>query len=320
MKWLWVSIVALALALGLTRPAAAERVPAGRIVAGAVVVRFEEADRAVATQVAQLTPGALDEVSMSTGDRDPAIEIRIAHSARGMAALAPDDAPPPEWAAGVAYGERNLIVLSVIGPDGVANEIPKVLRHELAHVSLDRAAGGHFIPRWFHEGFAYLTGTDFSWSRTWTLMSAMLHGRIFSLDELSRRFPDGADDAQLAYAESYDFVEYLAEHEGQVGMRALIARVSRGIAFDEAIKQVFHDELGALEDHWLDELRERYLWVPLVTTGLGLWVIGGLLLTLGWRRRRRQNRARLAAWELEESAARAAAAARRAERAGEPQA
>src|SRR5438477_10464808 len=88
-----VTVVVL-VALAFARPARAERVPAGRLDAGAVVVRFDEPDRAVAAEGAALAPGALGDISMSTGDRDESVEIRLSHQARGMAELAPDNAPP----------------------------------------------------------------------------------------------------------------------------------------------------------------------------------------------------------------------------------
>src|SRR5205814_587567 len=105
---------ALALVVALAGAARAERVPPEVLRAGAITVRFDETERAAAEHLVAAAPDALAEVSMLTGDRDDRLEIRVAAEARKMAELAPAEAPPPRWAAGVAYPERGLIIIGVI--------------------------------------------------------------------------------------------------------------------------------------------------------------------------------------------------------------
>ena len=49
-----------------------------------------------------------------------------------------------------------------------------VLRHEVAHVLISRAAGGRAVPRWFHEGVAMSVdaGWDLS-TRSWLARTRM---------------------------------------------------------------------------------------------------------------------------------------------------
>ena len=61
----------------------------------------------------------------------------------------------PPSTAGFAIGEASLVVLipsrSPMYPD---DSLEDVLHHEVAHVLITRAAGGHPVPRWFDEGLA----------------------------------------------------------------------------------------------------------------------------------------------------------------------
>ena len=299
----------LALSLALPTRATAEHIPAEALRTGNITVRFDAADRAAAARVLAAAPDTLARVALLTGDADDHLDIRIAPSARAMRALVPPDLAPPAWASGVAYPERGLILLTLRDPNGAAADLDDVLRHEIAHVSLHRATGGRPLPRWFHEGVAHL-GEGFSWGHTFTLMDAALHGRIIPLAELDEHFPARENPVAIAYAQSYDFVDYLVEKHGTVALRGLVMRVGRGMPFQTALREVYADGLDGLEEGWVAELRLRYLWLPMVTTGLLLWAVGAVLLFFGWRRRRRQNRARLLVWAAEEAARDAARDAR----------
>ena len=59
------------------------------------------------------------------------------------------------WTAGFAIGNDGLIVLfPARSPRYPHDTLEDVLRHEVAHVLIDRAARGQRVPRWFHEGLA----------------------------------------------------------------------------------------------------------------------------------------------------------------------
>ena len=57
-----------------------------------------------------------------------------------------------------------------------------------------------------------------------------------------------------------------------------------------------------LFEEWRETLSDRYLLAPIGLLGLAVWVVCAILLALAWRRRRRQNRVRMAQWEREERA------------------
>ena len=118
------------------------------------------------------------------------------------------------------------------------------------------------------------------------------------------------DEAELAYAESYDFVVFLARRgrwadDRDDGSRAafhqLLAELAGGRSLDDAAVSAFGRPLAALEAEWLESVRARYLWFPLGAAATLVWVLGGALLVLAWLRRTVQKRRRLRQWAREEA-------------------
>ena len=81
--------------------------------------------------------------------------------------LVPEDAPlardTPQWIAGFATGGRAVVLFPARTPSYPYDSIDQLLQHEIAHILIARAAGGRFVPRWFHEGVAHAA------ERAWTL-------------------------------------------------------------------------------------------------------------------------------------------------------
>jgi hypothetical protein len=138
------------------------------------------------------------------------VEVRVARTFEEMAALAPVGMPPPDYAEGVAYARARLIVISLVAPNAAQPPVlPEVLKHELAHVALFDALGGHMVPRWFNEGYAVHASGESSIVRTRTLWMATLGKRVLPMSDLDRTFPDSSDLTAIAYAQSADFVRFL---------------------------------------------------------------------------------------------------------------
>jgi hypothetical protein len=214
---------------------------------------------------------------------------------------------------GTAYPREGVVVVAARSRRGELLDMEQILVHELAHMALDRALGVGAVPRWLTEGFAYLHSSDTSFARAQTLIGATFSGRLIPILELEDSFPAGEDEAALAYAESYDFVAFLARRgrwaderddakgdRTRAAFRQFLSELGHGVPLDSAARAAFGRGLLELEKEWLSGLRERYLWLPIGLTATFGWVLGAGLLVLGWRRRRRQARARLAAWEAEE--------------------
>ncbi|MBX3225043.1 MAG: hypothetical protein KF795_31285 [Labilithrix sp.] len=249
------------------------------------------------------------------------VTVRVAPTIADMALLAPADAPPPEYASGVAYHGLHLVLLSMLQPRGAeAVDLDEVFRHELAHVALEDAVQGRHVPVWFNEGLAISLSGERAAARLQTLWSATLSGTLIPLSDLDRSFPRENFEVSIAYAESADFMRFLTRKSDRLRFAAMIARVRSGQAFERALAEAYGSDLRRLEFEWRGDLERRFSVIPVLTGGGLIWVLVVGALVAAYVRRRRRSRAILARWEREEAIedARIAArlAAERAEREG----
>jgi hypothetical protein len=211
------------------------------------------------------------------------VEIRVAAASAQMASLAPGDVP--SGAPGVVFRDHRLVVMSLSsGLGGEPPDLEERLRHELAHLALDEAVGGHDLPRWFHEGFAvHFSGEDAS-QRTEALCIAALHDGLLGLGEVDARFPDGAAKPSLAVAEASDFVRFLLAKPLRSRFATMIERLRAGEPLDRALPLALGADLDTIELRWRKEMAKRYSFVPVFTGATLLWVVVALGISL--RRRR----------------------------------
>jgi hypothetical protein len=264
-----------------------------------------------ARQLAESAEAALARIAGDLADLPVprAIEVRVVDDASQLASVAPAGRGAPPWAVGVAYPDLGIISVALRrGPDPL--DAAATLRHELAHAALGAALGPR-VPRWLHEGFAYQHSAEWSWDRMETLAGMSWLGGIIPFQELDRSFPSEELPAHRAYAESYDFVGFLSrrgryedrEDDGdRWPFRRFLAGIAAGATVDAAARQAFGRPIGELFDEWRANLGKRYLLMPIGLLGLAIWIVIALLLVLAWRKRRKQNRIRLAQWEAEDRA------------------
>ena len=246
----------------------------------------------------------------------PAIEgvvVRVARSPEQMAELAPEGAPPPPYAAGVAYPSLHLVLLALRAPQTWdAPDLTELLAHELTHVALTDAVAGHHVPRWFDEGLAIHESGEVPWARTKTLWDATLGKHLLPLSYLDRGFPADSYEVNEAYAESADFVRFLMRDTDRARFGALLQRVRVGVPFDRTLEDAYGADVRKLEYEWREELGRRFGVIPMVTGGGLLWVAIAGLAGAAWLKKRRRAKTKLAQWAREEAEMDAALAASRA--------
>ena len=238
------------------------------------------------------------------------VEIRLVMDASELASVAPPGRGAPAYADAVAWPGTSIVAVAIRGRQGALVDLDRVLAHELAHLALDHALGSERVPRWLTEGFASLQAPELSFERAWTVFTALLGGKLVPIWELDATFPAREDEVHLAYAQAYDFVGFLARRgrhpdetpvERRWAFQKFLSEIGHGAALDDAAKTAWAKSLAELQAEWVTGLRERYFWMPIGLVGTAVWAGAGLLLTLGWLRRRRQMRAALAAWDLAEA-------------------
>lgn len=231
------------------------------------------------------------------------VHVRIARTSGEMATLAPEGAPYPRYASGVAYSEIGLVLLT-LAPNVPSSlyDVGEVFRHELAHVALEDATGGASrVPHWFNEGLAVHLSGESSLVRLRTLSTATLAGRLVPLGRLERGFPADATAAELAYAESADVVRFLLRQQDRERFPALIARIRDGQPFVAALRDAYGLDLSSLEYEWREEIGKRYSFWPVLFSGSLVWAGVLLLFVLGFRRRKKKSQETLERWAREEA-------------------
>lgn len=231
------------------------------------------------------------------------VRVSIARTPGEMATLAPPNAPYPDYAAGVAYPEIGLVLLTVkpVHPNS-EHDLNEVFRHELAHVALEDAVGGRPIPRWFNEGFAVLASGETSYVRLQTLWTATVSDNLLTLQQMERTFPADESQAGIAYAQAADVVRFLVRREEQHRFRGLVSRLRDGETMDSALLNSYGEDAAALESEWREEVAKRYTFWPVLFSGTVIWAGTMGLFVMGWRKKRRKAKQTLARWEREEAA------------------
>lgn len=249
------------------------------------------------------------EVSRALGGSiDPTLDIRVGVDPTAMRTLA--GRPLPGYASGVAFPAEGLVLLTMTDPASFRRpDLQRVLVHEMAHVALYRAAGGRPVPRWLSEGVAIHLAGERSIARIRELWEGAVQRRLIPLADLSSAFPARHDEVSLAYAQSADIVAHLLDAPAdRPRFRTLVADLATGEAFQEALKSAYGITPGQLEREWRSSLDGRFGRWPTVLMGLTvIWVLGALLLVLGYVRIRRRHRRTLEQWALEEAPAMAVA-------------
>lgn len=239
------------------------------------------------------------------GLRDDGVRIQII--------LATDDSElgrsTPAWIVGFADGAASTIVLfptrSLSYP---YDSLDDVLRHEVAHVLIARAAPGAQIPRWFHEGLAMAV------ERRWGIAD---HTRVAiaafgspHVSQLDREFSESAGTAARAYGLSGAFVRDLLGRYGSEFPATVLARLATGLPFEQAFLASTGATLNEAERaFWRNRL--WYQVVPFITSSLVMW--GGIVLLSVWAMKRRHaHRAELRRrWEAEDAISAAESATER---------
>lgn len=254
-----------------------------------------EGDKATALHlsryVARSLPRISEEMGLPIGNR---IHIYIAPSQEEFFTLQPGNAP--QWADGTAYPHRGLIFLRAPHVrSGSSSPLEQVLDHELAHILLGRAFGARPVPRWLQEGTAQLVAREYTSALTDRIGAGMFGDDLLTLEELTRGFPDDPLRAQLAYAQSADFVAFLTNRYGPETLHGIIHEMVAGAPFAAAVRATTGVSIDTIDTQWRQRLESSsMLWLrPLVSDTMILSLAGFGFLGLGalaLRRRRQQLR------------------------------
>ena len=194
----------------------------------------------------------------------------------------------PHWIAGFAHPPGHTVVLfparSLQYPH---DSLEEVLHHEIAHVLIDRAAGGAPLPRWFSEGLATVAERQLGREDRRQLAIALTTRGPIAMADVDGWFGRGPPDASRAYAVSAAFVRDLLDVHGPEAAARVLTLVADGIPFAAAFARATGETLTERERAFDARMTTWERWVPLLTGPHVLWVAVTVLALLAiWRRRR----------------------------------
>ncbi len=278
-----VFLLAAAAAAAQSAPVLSIMAPAELASARARLESFDPVSLAgIARAVSLSDPGAPIQVVLAGEDSDAARSVS-------------------DWTAGYALSNAGLVVLfpsrSPVYPHDTLEE---VLRHEVAHVLIARAASGREVPRWFHEGLAVAVERPWDLEDRSRLVWELMAGPRLRLREIDAMF-DGVQAAQSrAYSLSAAFVRDLIRQHGAGAPAAILRLVGEDVPFERAVATMAGQPLGAVVDGFWERQRVWTVWMPMLTSGEAFWLAVIVLAALAVWRRRRHSAALRRRWEEEE--------------------
>ena len=187
-------------------------------------------------------------------------------------------------------GERTILLRAD------QDDLPRTLRHELAHLALHEAVTVR-VPLWFDEGYAAWAAGEWERFGGLELNLAVVRGAIPSLTALDGALRGSASTADAAYALAASAVTELARRNPSGTLTPLLGRLERGEGFDQAVLATTGLTMDRFEEDWRRTVRRRYTWGQWLIAGGG-WAVAGVLVLWLVRRRRRADRARRAALDI----------------------
>ena len=111
------------------------------------------------------------------------------------------------------------------------------------------------MPRWLDEGLAMYESREWDLSRVSTMTRAVLSDSLIPLSEITSSFPQEADRAELAYAESFYLISFLISQYGKENFHRFIKEYSGGKELKEVLMGVYGIRWEELEKRWRNYLK-----------------------------------------------------------------
>lgn len=207
----------------------------------------------------------------------------------------------PDWGVGVAVSSRNLIALRSPREYPIGEQIPTILRHELAHIHLDAMLDQRRPPRWMHEGYAQQFAHQWSIGDDWIVARAVFTDNILPLEDIDgvNSFKDAK--AKLAYVESYLAMGFFLKRYGYDGLQLFAQTMRKGGSWDQGFMQATGANYSGFQLEFDKYLRDRFNWAVFLHDTALLWVILTVVFVILYMIKRYRSARKLADWQRQES-------------------
>ncbi len=157
------------------------------------------------------------------------------------------------WIAGHASADLGVLLVSNGNQSAELIEMERQIPHELMHVIEYTLAGASYsaIPAWLTEGLATSVELYPDPDLQRILNDAQASGSLLTFSSLCDGFPQDAKTAQLAYAQSASFVNYLNGRFGSEIFTQLIQNTASGQTCANAVNSAVNVPFDQLEKDWI---------------------------------------------------------------------
>jgi len=153
-----------------------------------------------------------------------------------------------EWVGGIAFPTLKQAEIVVNGPydDTLRRDMP----HELTHLIFHQQAHTP-IPLWFDEGLAVYNQLYHEPDMLNAYKRALNNHSLLALQDITSSFPTNSNAAYIAYAQSWQLLDYMYRAFGQQKMAALIKSTGQpGKIFNQDLQQTLGLNSNQLENQW----------------------------------------------------------------------
>lgn len=221
---------------------------------GMVTLYWYHGDEEFASELMGATQSALTRLADNTGaELENPVRLYIyddSAALRGALIFTQD------WTGGVAFTRYGVVAIGIGTSQSDLTWGKRVIAHELTHLVVHQVTFNPYgdIPTWLDEGLAMNAEGEPSTSFTNVFNEALANDTLISVRSLASPFSAYASISYLAYAESYQIVNYLLREYGRDKMQALLQTFTRGSGYDEALESVYGFDMDGLNIEWLASL------------------------------------------------------------------
>jgi Peptidase MA superfamily len=252
----------------------------------------------VRSRLESADPNLLAGIVELVGLEDPGPVIQVVLATEGSS-MAHQVAP---WVAGFALGSSGKVVIfPARSPSYPHNSLQDVLRHEVAHVLIARAAGGETVPRWFNEGLAMAAERSWRFDDQTRFLYQLVLGPSTTFSETDALFAGDKGNQDRAYALSGAIVRELIQQFGATVAAQVLMRMRKGIPFEAAFADVTGVTVRQAESDFWRGQRVWTTWIPLLTSSAMVWMLVTLIAIVAIRKRRQKDAEMQKRWDEEET-------------------
>jgi hypothetical protein len=205
----------------------------------------------------------------------------------------------PEWSAAVAIDNESIIISPL---PGRRHNLPRIMAHEIVHIVVNDAAGGEFVPRWFHEGCAQNLSGEWRIRDRLYMVWNVARGNLLSFEDIQNVFSTHRADAGLAYDQSMLAIRHFMKKNGRKALPAVIEGMKAGNNFASAFQQASGVWPSEFEKDYLEFVRKSYGGRSLYSIIPGTWTLIMMIAFVVYFIKRRRNKRLMRQWEIVEAA------------------